>query len=330
MPTLTEPTQVHFTDLHPQLADFHSEVIAGLARAQKQISPKFFYDQRGSEIFDRICELPEYYPTRTETAILRQSATEMAQLLGPDCLLIEYGSGSSRKVRPLIDQLVSPAGYLAIDISRDHLRSSAETLATQYPDLDVFAVCADYTADFELPAEALEHAANRAIFFPGSTIGNFSPQGAVAFLKLAAGEAGPGGRMLVGVDLKKDPDILHAAYNDAEGVSAEFNKNLLTRINSELGADFDLDAFEHVAFYEPDLGRIEMHLRSPTEQQVRVGDQVVSFETGETIHTENSYKFTVDEFQALAAEAGWLAEKVWTDKGALFSVHCLRTDSRQH
>ena len=324
MPTIAEAARIHFTDLHPQLADFRSEVIAGLTAAPKQISPKFFYDQRGSELFDRICELPEYYPTRTETAILEGSASEMAGLLGPQCLLIEYGSGSSRKVRPLIDRLVSPAGYLAIDISRDHLRASAETLSAQYPDLDVFAVCADYTSEFELPAEAIAHAANRAIFFPGSTVGNFSPNDAVAFLKLAAKEAGPGGRMIVGVDLKKDPEILHAAYSDAEGVTTEFNLNLLARINRELGADFELDAFEHRAFYEPELGRIEMHLESLAAQQVRFDGQLVSFKAGESIHTENSYKFTIDEFQAIAAEGGWRTERVWTDDEQLFSVHCLR------
>ncbi len=324
MPTITEPTQIHFTDLHPRLADFHAEVIAGLTSTPKRISPKFFYDRRGSELFDRICELPEYYPTRTETAMLERAADEMAELLGTHCLLIEYGSGSSRKVRPLIDRLTSPAGYLAIDISRDHLLASAETVAAQYPDLDVFAVCADYTAEFDLPPAAIAHAANRAIFFPGSTIGNFSPADAVEFLKLAAIEAGPGGRMIVGVDLKKDPEILHRAYNDSAGVTAEFNRNLLIRINRELGADFDLGLFRHEAFYNSAPGRIEMHLRSLTAHKVRLDDQIVSFERGETIHTENSYKFTVEEFQAIARQAGWRAEMVWTDDRKLFSVHCLR------
>ena len=315
--------EVEFYDYQPETADFHAEALAGLRGAPKSVAPKFFYDKRGSELFDRICELDEYYPTRTETAILEQYAGDIAALVGEDCSLIEYGSGSSRKIRVLLDELGGRLTYIAIDISKQHLLESARELSDSYPELEVIAVCADYTKPFELPAPRRRSTGKRVVFFPGSTIGNFSPAEARRFLRTTAGQVGRGGSLLIGVDLKKDPELLHAAYNDSEGVTAAFNKNLLRRMNAELGADFDLAAFRHQAFYNRDAGRIEMHLVSLKDQQVRVNGASILFRDGETIHTENSYKFHVEEFQAMAVEAGFRPERVWTDSRRLFSLHYL-------
>jgi len=313
---------VPFTDLHPRLSDFHAEALEGLSASPKRISPKFFYDKAGSELFDRITGLPEYYPTRTETTILERRADEIAERLGDDCLLIEYGSGSSRKIRVLLDALGShDVHYVAVDISKDHLIESTAKLAEAYPGLPISAVCADYTQPVELPAETLEGVRRRVVFFPGSTIGNFPPPEAKAFLARTAELAGPGGGLLIGVDLKKDKAVLDAAYDDAEGVTAAFNLNLLRRMNRELGADFDLDAFSHRAFYNPDAGRIEMHLVSLEDQTVQVDGRKIDFAAGETIHTESSYKFSVEEFQRLASACGFEPETVWTDPDGLFSVH---------
>jgi dimethylhistidine N-methyltransferase len=314
---------VAFYDFHPQAADFHAEALAGLQHQPKSLPPKFFYDKRGSELFDRICELDEYYPTRTETAILEHHAGEIAGLVGEDCVLIEYGSGSSRKIRLLIDELGGRLTYIAIDISRQHLLESARELAESYPELEVIAVCADYSKPFELPSPKRRSSGKQVVFFPGSTIGNFSPPEARRFLQTTAGQVGPGGSLLIGVDLKKDVALLHAAYNDSEGVTAAFNKNLLRRMNVELGADFDLEAFRHEAFYNAAAGRIEMHLVSLNGQQVRLNGASIHFRCGETIHTENSYKFHVEEFQDLAAGAGFRLVRVWTDAQRLFSVHYL-------
>jgi dimethylhistidine N-methyltransferase len=318
---------VSFYDYHPQPADFRAEALAGLREEPKRIAPKFFYDKRGSELFDRICELDEYYPTRTETAILEQYAGEIAALVGEDSMLIEYGSGSSRKIRVLLDALGGRLTYIAIDISKEHLLESAAALSEAYPDLEVIAVCADYTRPFDLPASSRRPSGNRVVFFPGSTIGNLNPLDARRFLQTTAGRLGPNGSLLIGVDLKKDPKVLHAAYNDAEGVTAAFNMNLLRRMNEELGAEFDLSSFRHEAFYNRDAGRIEMHLVSLNDQQVRFNGTSVPFRSGETIHTENSYKFDIEEFHALAAEAGFRPERVWTDPRHLFSLHYLTVDS---
>jgi dimethylhistidine N-methyltransferase len=314
---------VEFYDYHPETADFHAEALAGLRGEPKRLSPKFFYDKRGSELFDRICELEEYYPTRTETAILERYAGEIAGLLGEDCSLIEYGSGSSRKIRVLLDELGGKLTYIAIDISRQHLLESAQELSNSYPEAEVIAVCADYTKPFELPAPNRRSSGKRVVFFPGSTIGNFSPAEARRFLRTTASQVGSGGSLLIGVDLKKDPAVLHAAYNDSEGVTAAFNKNLLRRMNTELGADFDLASFRHQAFYNRHDGRIEMHLISLKDQQVRLNGDTIRFRSGETIHTENSYKFDVAEFHAMAADAGFRPDKVWTDPQRLFSLHYL-------
>ena len=314
-------TTISFTDYHPQLSDLREEALAGLTAKPKTLSPKLFYDKSGSELFDRITALPEYYPTRTEIAILEERADELAELFGDDCLLIEYGSGSSRKIRILLDAMRGHGAYLAIDISKQHLIESAEALAQEYPELDVFAVCADYSQPFELPVEALDHPRHRVVFFPGSTIGNFLPDEAEAFLKLTAEELGPNGSLLIGADLQKDAGILEAAYDDAAGVTAAFNLNVLTRLNRELGADFDLADFRHQAIYDTALGRVEMHLMSLREQAVRLGDAEIRFVKGETIHTENSHKYTADGFQALGERCGFRPERVWTDKDNLFSVH---------
>lgn len=314
---------VTFYDFHPDAGDFRTEALEGLLGEPKRISPKFFYDKRGSELFDRICELEEYYPTRTETAILDRYAGEIAALIGEDSTLIEYGSGSSRKIRVLLDALGGRLTYVAIDISKQHLLESAAALSEAYPDLEVIAVCADYTKPFGLPEPDRNPNGKRVVFFPGSTIGNLSPLDAIRFLKTTAERLGPRGSLLIGVDLKKDPRVLHAAYNDAAGVTAAFNMNLLRRMNAELGADFDLSAFRHDAFYNHDAGRIEMHLVSLKEQRVRFNGSSIAFANGETIHTENSYKFDVEEFHSLAARAGFQPERVWTDPKRLFSLHYL-------
>lgn len=310
----------HFYDLHPTPADMRAEVLAGLALPQKRIAPKFFYDAAGSRLFDAICNLPEYYPTRTEIDILRTHGAAMAARLGREALLIELGSGSSLKIQVLLEAL-RPAVYMPVDISRAHLLDSAGRLAGDFPGLAVHAVCADYSVPFVLPVEDHEHP--RVAFFPGSSVGNFEPADAERFLRRVGALLGPGGRLLIGVDLRKDLALLEAAYNDAAGVTAAFNLNLLTRFNRELGADFDLAGFRHQAFYNQTEGRIEMHLLSSRPQQVQIGDARFAFREGESIHTECSYKYSIPGFHALARRAGFLPEAVWTDPVPLFSVHCL-------
>ncbi|MDA1313976.1 MAG: L-histidine N(alpha)-methyltransferase [Acidobacteria bacterium] len=251
---------IEFHDHHPRVDDFREEVLRGLSSDPKQISPKFFYDKRGSELFDRITQLEEYYPTRAELSILEDRAEEIADLLGHDCLLIEYGSGSSRKVGLLLDALEGDITYVAIDISREHLLEACRRLSETYPQLEVIAVCADYSKPFPLPAPKRGTPKNTVVFFPGSTIGNFSPEQAASFLRNTARQLGPGGSLLIGVDLKKNEDTLYAAYNDAERVTAAFNLNLLERINQELDADFDPSTFRHRAFYNNERGRVEMRV----------------------------------------------------------------------
>jgi dimethylhistidine N-methyltransferase len=317
---MNAPT-LHFYDLHPPLADIKEEVLKGLSCQPKAIPPKFFYDEYGSQLFDQITELPEYYPTRTEIGIIKEYGEEMASLLENECLLVELGSGSSQKTRLLLDAL-QPAVYMPIDISKEHLLNSVQALATDYPDLDIHATCADYSEHFHLPYSPLDKP--KAAFFPGSSIGNFAPLQAQALLQQVAEFLGQHNTLLIGVDIKKNPQRLNAAYNDAAGVTAAFNLNLLTRINRELEADFDLSRFEHHAFYNEKPGRVEMHLVSNTPHEVHVGGQTFEFAEGESIHTENSYKYTVTQFQNLANEAGFQPEQVWTDSDDLFSVHCLR------
>lgn len=320
----TESAVLDFIDNHPTAGDFHADVLAGLAADPKRLSPKYFYDKTGSELFDRITGLAEYYPTRTEIRILRDNADVIAELAGESPLLIEYGSGSSQKIRILLNALSGhDVRYVAIDISRDHLLESTAALAEELPHINVYAVCADYSRPYPLPEGALENAGRRVAFFPGSTIGNFSPSEALAFLRNTAETLGPGGALLIGADLHKDKRILEAAYDDSEGVTAEFNLNLLRRINRELDADFDLRRFQHRAIYDIRSRRIEMHLTSLAPQQVRVGEATFGFDLNETIHTENSHKFTIEGFQSLATEAGFEPRLVWTDEDALFSLHWL-------
>jgi len=245
-------------NFEPVADDVRAEVLAGLSGERKTLPCKLFYDQRGSELFDAICELPEYYPTRTELAIMRRHARAMAGVIGPRALLVEYGSGSSLKTRVLLDHLVDPAGYVPIDISCEHLMTAARTLATQYPHLAIKPVCADYTKPFWLPHFEDEAPAKTVAYFPGSTIGNFEPADALTFLNSVRETCGPGSGLLIGVDLKKDPHTLHAAYNDADGITADFNLNILRHINQEIGSSFNADAFAHYAFYSPTVGRIEM------------------------------------------------------------------------
>lgn len=302
--------------------DFRAAVVEGLSKPQKRLSSKYFYDERGSKLFDKITALPEYYPTRTETALLRKHAAEFAELIGPSASLVEFGSGSSTKVRILLDALEAPSAYVPIDISREHLIESAKGLAGAYPDLMVVPVSADYTQPLELPD--IPNEAVRVGFFPGSTIGNFTYAEAVDFLRTAGTELGTDNGLLIGVDLKKDLGVLRAAYNDADGVTAEFNLNILRHINRELGADFNLDGFTHDALWQAEKGRIEMHLVSDRDQKVRIDGKVFAFAEGESIHTEDSHKYTVEEFQALAMEAGWRAYRHWVDVNNLFSIHYLR------
>jgi len=306
-------------DLEPVTDDFKAEVLAGLRRPRKQLPCKFFYDQRGSELFDQICELEEYYLTRTETAILFRNVREIASVIGANCLLIEYGSGSSLKTRILLDHLESPAGYVPIDISRAHLLRAAHAIRLRHPRLHVVPVCADYTESLTLP-DSPRAPVRKVVFFPGSTIGNFDPWSARHFLAQARALAGPGSGLLIGVDLKKDPRLLHSAYNDAAGVTAEFNLNLLARINRELGADFAIDRFAHYAFYNPGPGRIEMHLLSLEEQTVHICGEAFNFTRGESIFTESSYKYTIEGFSRLAAEAGYRQTHCWMDAEKLFAV----------
>lgn len=310
-------------DFAPERQHFLQDVIEGLSNPQKTIPPKYFYDERGSQLFDRICELDEYYPTRTELAILRDNIDEIAEVIGPRCLLIEYGSGSSLKTRILLDHIDDLAAYVPLDISKDHLRKSATDLAASYPGLAVVPVCADFTADFEVPA-AVGAVGRRVVFFPGSTIGNFEHDQALSFLRHTADACGEGGGLLIGVDLIKDVAVLEAAYNDRDGVTAAFNLNLLKRINRELGADFCIEAFEHRAKFNAALSRIEMHLVSRKRQKVAVDGTVVSFDEGDTIHTESSHKFALDDFRtSLAEPAGFTVRRIWTDPRRFFSVQYL-------
>ncbi|HYP84994.1 L-histidine N(alpha)-methyltransferase [Variovorax sp.] len=300
---------------------FGRELLQGLTARPRSLSPKFFYDAAGSQLFDAICELPEYYPTRTELAILATHAGEIAQRIGPDAEIVEFGAGSLRKVRLLLDALETPRRFVPIDISGEHLEGAAKRLRAEYPQLPVHPVVADYTRPFDLPPQ-LPGSRRRVGFFPGSTLGNFNPQEALAFLQGAA-HVLRGGGLLIGVDLVKDPAVLHAAYNDAQGVTARFNLNLLQRANRELGADFDAGGFFHAAFYNAPLQRVEMHLVSRRAQTVRLLGQQLPFAEGETIHTENSHKFTVEGLRALALRAGFGIGPVWIDPERLFSVHWL-------
>ena len=304
---------------------FAAELAAGLRAAPRSVAPKWFYDAAGSALFDRICELPEYYPTRTELALLDRHAEALAARIGPGAEIVEFGAGSSVKVRVLLDALQAPRRFVPVDISGEHLAEAAMRLRADYPRLDVHPLAADFTVgSLALPAAA----GRRVGFFPGSSIGNFDPAEAERLLTRFAGWL-DGGGLLIGVDLVKAPAALHAAYNDSQGVTAAFNLNLLARANRELGADFDLAAWDHSAFYNPPLARVEMHLVSRRRQQVKLGGERFDFAEGDSVHTENSYKYTVEGFQDLARRAGWTPRAVWTDAARRFALHWLEPQTAE-
>ncbi len=303
---------------------FARDVIAGLSVTPKRVPPKYFYDAEGSRLFDAITELPEYYLTRSELEILEKNAGEIAALFPDGAALVEFGSGPAKKIRILLDAAPSLAAYVPVDISADFLEQEAQAIRAAYPKLVVAPVAADFTKAFTLPA-AID-TLPRVGFFPGSTIGNFEPHEACAFLRQAAGVLGQGAVLIIGVDLIKNPQIIHAAYNDKAGLTEKFNLNLLARMNRELDGKIDISTFEHHAFYNRERQRIEMHLASHKRQKVRVAGTTIDFRAGETIHTENSYKYSIQSFVALARGSGWTPVQVWTDSKNYFSVHALRAD----
>jgi dimethylhistidine N-methyltransferase len=303
------------------LSLFACDVLAGLSQQPKTLPCRYFYDARGSELFEQITDLPEYYPTKAEIALLEAHAAEMAALAGPGCCLVEFGSGSSRKTDMLLRAMPDLAAYVPVDISEAALSGAVARLARDFPALRVFPVHGDFNAELKLPASL--RAAKRLGFFPGSTIGNFEADEAAAFLRRARALLGPNSGFIVGADLKKDIGTLIRAYDDSAGVTAAFNLNLLARINRELGANFDPGGFAHLAVYNEEAGRIEMHLRALRQQAVTVAGRHFTFRNGETIHTENSHKYSVDGFHALARSAGWEPQAIWTGRDALFSVHYL-------
>lgn len=306
----------------PQANDasvFEADVLAGLSATPKRVPAKYFYDGTGSLLFERITELPEYYPTRSEMLILRERAAEIAKLIPPGAALVEFGSGSTKKARILLAAAPKLAAYVPVDICGEMIEQEAAELRPDFPGLKVLPVTADICFPFELPAEA-KAAPARIGFFPGSTIGNFEPHEAAAFLRNAAEILGPGSTLIIGVDLVKPAEVLNAAYNDKAGITAKFNLNLLTRINRELGGSFNLATFEHHAFFNRERNRIEMHLASLKRQKVKVAGETIEFRAGETIHTENSYKYSAESLSALARGVGWLPAGMWTDAKKYFSI----------
>ena len=314
--------EITLLDFEPATIDSLQEVISGLQKSPREIHPKYFYDEVGSQLFDQICELPEYYPTRTEQGIMNTNIDSIIDRIGENALLVEYGSGSSLKTRTLLNHLPDLAGYIPIEISKEHLLATANNLAMDYPYLEIIPVRADYESEFHIP-ELDKPIGDIVAYFPGSTIGNFHPPRAVEFLRGIRAACGYDSHLLIGVDLQKDKQVLHDAYNDAAGVTAEFNLNMLSNLNQLLDANFNLDQFEHEAFYNDQCHRIEMHLVSKIDQTVTIGDEVISFYAGEKIWTESSYKYTLDSFAALVAQAGYQVVQVWTDPKNFFSVQYL-------
>lgn len=307
-------------DLNPPIENMREEVLRGLMHTPKSISPKYFYDERGSKLFERICELEEYYLTRSEISVLEANAEEIAGRLGARCFLFEFGSGAGRKTKLVLDKLERPAAYAPVDISREMLLESAERLSRDYPRMQVVPVLGDFNDRIEIPDRFYSWTQTKAAFFPGSTIGNLDPEAAIAFFERVATLVGNNGMFLVGVDLLKDPHTLEAAYNDARGVTAAFNLNLLERFNRELGADFDLSAFRHLAFFNSARSRIEMHLESLRDQTVTVSGTQIDFRAGETIHTESSYKYSPEQFDELVSRTGFRRRRFWTDENRNFGV----------
>lgn len=317
-------------DFEPPPDRLCEDVAAGLNTSPKKLPPKYFYDEKGAELFERITGLEAYYPTRTEVGILEQHADEMAARIGPQACLVEFGSGSGEKTWILLRHLISPAAYVPVDISRAQLVEFAVRVSATFPELPVLPVCADYTAEMQLP-DATRTGGGTVAFFPGSTLGNFEPDGATAFLRRVRRLVGSDGGMLLGLDLRKDPQIIERAYNDPEGVTAEFNLNLLHRINRECRATFDVEAFHHYAFFDEGNSRIEMRLVSDRAQQVRLcadpdsdRNETFDFGAGEHIVTEYSHKYDLDRFAGMAGIAGWTIDQVWTDEREWFAVILLR------
>ncbi len=317
MPDESQP--IDLLNQRPEADVFCDDVVRGLSCDRKRLPCKYFYDQRGSALFETICDLDEYYLTRTELAIMDRSVEEIASQFGAGVMLIEFGSGSSRKTRMLLDHLRDLAAYVPIDISQDHLVQTAAELAAAYPRVELLPVCADFSEPFQLPSASRTPLRN-IVYFPGSTIGNFRPDDAVALLSRIAAMCGAGGGLLIGIDLKKDAGVLEAAYNDSAGITAQFNLNLLLRINRELGADFDLDRFQHLATYNQSRGRIEMYLVSRCNQTVTLGEHQFEIANGEAIRTEYSYKYDVGQFDRMATAAGFCLRQCWQDELARFGV----------
>lgn len=318
----TDSNDIALTDLHPDKADMVADVLRGLTATPKWLSSMYFYDERGSELFDAICETEEYYPTRTELGIMEKHITDIAATLGSHVTLIEYGSGSSLKTRTLLAHLDDMAAYVPVEISKEHLLNTAENLSALFPRLEILPVCADFTTTLDIPAPTKTSARN-IVYFPGSTIGNFDPEDALELLKNMRRDAGDNGGVLIGVDLEKDRGTLERAYNDAGGITAAFNLNALEHLNRELGSNFDLGNFSHRAIWNEKAHAIEMHLVSQRLQDVGIGGRTIHFEAGETIHTESSYKYTLPRFAALAERAGFKVASVWLDEQSLFSVQYL-------
>ncbi|MEJ2383172.1 MAG: L-histidine N(alpha)-methyltransferase [Xanthomonadales bacterium] len=316
------PANATLHDCSPTPQSFREAVVEGLSRTRKTVPCQFFYDARGSELFEAICRLPEYYPTRTELGILAAIGPDLAAAVGRDVRLVEFGCGSSRKVAAILDHL-NVRRYVPIDISRSALLGLIDDLHGRFGKLRIEAVCADFTDELEIPDDGRSDLQTVG-FYPGSTIGNFDPEHASAFLNRLRGLLGAGGFLIVGVDLKKPVEIIEQAYNDAAGVTAAFNRNLLRRINRELDGTFEPRQFAHRAFYDAELGRVEMHLVSEQRQEARVDGETFAFREAESIHTENSYKYSLDEFRALARDAGYATTRTWTDPDELFSIHLLR------
>lgn len=315
------PSNDQNTAVAERNSEFQKDVVDGLSQPHKSLPCKYLYDERGSKLFDRICELDEYYLTRTEQSIMDEYAQEIAEVLGDGIVLAEFGSGSSTKTRVLLDHLKAPAAYVPIDISEEHLLSTAETLQESYPDLDINPCVADFTETFDLPEVCEDERV--CVYFPGSTIGNFETDGAHLLLKQIASLVGTGGELLVGFDLRKSKAVMEAAYDDEKGVTAAFSLNILRRINQELDADFDLASFAHVSHYNEEAGRIEIFIESLAEQVVTIGESKFEFAKSERIHTEYSHKYTLDGFTELAESAGFECSNVWTDPKNYFAVKLL-------
>lgn len=320
---------VIFHDLSPDKGNFLEDILAGLSDQPRTIPPKYFYDETGSILFKEICQCPEYYIPEIESKLFHYHAGDIAAYVKPGCTLLELGSGAGEKIRLLIDSL-KPSHYIAVDISQEMLLSATHALANDHPDLAIHAVCTDFSSLFKLPLlDFLTDATGDILaFYPGSSIGNFSPDEAIAFLSQVRRHLGRDGHLLIGVDLKKDEKILNAAYNDADGTTARFNLNLLTRMEKELDAEIIGSGFTHQAFYNETDGRMEMHLVSTGNTNVEINDKSFKFVVGDSIHTENSYKYSIEDFSDIAHRAGYVVEKVWSDRQNLFSIQLLKPDNR--